>query len=157
MKIRELRAADATRCAELESQLFAGDNPWPRDVFLVEFNHPWTFYWGVFDEELLVGYAGVAMLGPREDPEFEVHTIGVDPAYQGRGLGRALMDQMVHAADAVDAQMFLEVRTDNGPAIGLYEKYGFTVLATRKNYYQPSGADAYTMARKSLSESRSEK
>ena len=157
MKIRELKAADATRCAELESQLFAGDNPWPRDVFLVEFNHPWTFYWGVFDEQLLVGYAGVAMLGPREDPELEVHTIGVDPAYQGRGLGRALMDQMVHTADAVDAQMFLEVRTDNGPAIGLYEKYGFTVLATRKNYYQPSGADAYTMSRPSLSESRSNK
>ena len=150
--IRGLRAEDAARCAELEQLLFPGDNPWPRDVFLVEFNHPYTFYWGVFDGELLVGYAGVAMLGPREDPEFEVHTVGVDPAYQGRGLGKALMDQMVHAADAVDAQMFLEVRTDNTPAIAMYEKYGFSVLATRKNYYQPSGADAYTMIRKSRSE-----
>lgn len=150
--IRGLRAEDAARCAELEQLLFPGDNPWPRDVFLVEFNHPYTFYWGVFDGELLVGYAGVAMLGPREDPEFEVHTVGVDPAYQGQGLGKALMDQMVHAADAVDAQMFLEVRTDNTPAIAMYEKYGFSVLATRKNYYQPSGADAYTMSRKSRSE-----
>ena len=33
--IRELRAEDAARCAELEEVLFPGDNPWPRQVFVV--------------------------------------------------------------------------------------------------------------------------
>lgn len=158
MKFRELSLVDATRAAEIEADLFAGDNPWSRDVYLAEIAQPYTFYVGAFTdaeedgEELLVGFAGLAMLGPRDDPEFEVHTIGVDRAYQGRGIGRALMDQLVHAADLLDGPMFLEVRTDNAPAIALYESYGFSILATRKRYYQPSGADAYSMLRHRKSE-----
>lgn len=158
MRFRELRREDANRVAEIEAGLFAGDNPWSRDVFLAEFAAPHTFYVGAFDDAegaggcILAGYAGLAMLGPRDDPEFEVHTIGVDRAYQGRGLGRALMDQLVHTADLLDGPMFLEVRTDNAPAIGLYESYGFFTLATRKRYYQPSGADAYSMMRRRKSE-----
>lgn len=152
MRLRELTLADATRVAEIERDLFAGDNPWSRDVFVAEFAQPYTFYVGAFEDgeddgEELMGYAGLAMLGPRDDPEFEVHTIGVAREHQGRGIGRLLMDQLVHTADLMNGPMFLEVRTDNAPAIGLYESYGFTVLATRKAYYQPSGADAYSMMR----------
>ncbi|EEI16006.1 ribosomal protein S18-alanine N-acetyltransferase [Corynebacterium lipophiloflavum] len=151
MRLRELTISDATRVTEIEQALFKGDNPWSRDVFVAQFAQPYTFYVGAFvDEdgaETLVGYAGLAMLGPRDDPEFEVHTIAVDRAYQGRGIGRLLMDQLVHTADLMGGPMFLEVRTDNGPAIALYESYGFAVLATRKAYYQPSGADAFSMMR----------
>ncbi|WKD56921.1 N-acyltransferase YncA [Corynebacterium capitovis DSM 44611] len=155
MKLRELRIADATRVAEIEAVLFAGDSPWPRTVFAAELAQPYTFYVGAFtgeDDDELIGYAGVAKLGPRDDPEFEVHTIGVDPSHQGKGVGRILMDQLVHAADQYDAPMFLEVRTDNIPARRMYESYGFFTLATRKNYYQPSGADAFSMMRHRASE-----
>lgn len=152
VELRELRPGDATRCAELEAQLFPGDNPWPENVFMVEFAHPHTFYLGVFEEEQLLGYAGMAMLGPRDDPEFEIHTIGVDPTQQRRGLGRLMMDNLMHVADGFDAQVFLEVRTDNTAAIAMYEAYGFTNQGVRRNYYQPSGADAFTMTRPSRSE-----
>ena len=157
MIFRELVLDDATRVAHIEADLFANDNPWSREAFVAEFSAPHTFYVGAFlpdeeageeaGEELLVGYAGLAMLGPRNDPEFEVHTIGVDRAHQGKGIGRALMDQLVHTADLLGGPIFLEVRTDNAPAIALYESYGFYTLATRKAYYQPSGADAFTMTR----------
>lgn len=155
MYLRELKKVDAAACAEIEADLFAGETPWSRDVFLVQFSHPHTFYVGAFDdsgeEDELVGYAGLAKLGPRNDPEFEVHTIAVARAHQGKGIGRVLMDQLVHAADMHDGQMFLEVRTDNTAAIRLYESYGFTEIGLRKGYYQPSGADAYTMMRHSAS------
>lgn len=153
MILRELSVQDAARVADIEADLFAGDNPWSRNAFVAEFTAPHTFYVGAFlrddvsGEETLVGYAGLAMLGPRNDPEFEVHTIGVDRAHQGKGIGRALMDQLVHTADLLGGPMFLEVRTDNAPAIALYESYGFFTLATRKAYYQPSGADAFSMTR----------
>lgn len=156
MEIRALQTRDAARCAELEQILFPGDNPWSRDIFAIEFSHPHTFYLGVFDdegdEEVLVAYAGMAMLGRRDDPEFEIHTIAVDPEHQRRGLGRLLMDQLMHAADSFDGQVFLEVRTDNAPAIAMYEAFGFVNQGVRRNYYQPSGADAYTMSRPSRSE-----
>lgn len=152
MKLRELRLADAERVAHIEQDLFAGDSPWSRDVFVAEFAQPYTFYVGAFEDDTLVGYAGLAMLGPRDDPEFEVHTIAVDRAFQGRGIGRVLMDQLVHTADLMGGPMFLEVRTDNAPAIALYESYGFKVLATRTDYYQPSGADAFSMMRHARNE-----
>lgn len=163
MELRELTVADAAATAAIEADVFAGETPWSRDVFAVQFAHPYTFYVGAFEDGggagdsggekgELVGYAGLAKLGPPEDPEFEVHTIAVAREHQGRGIGRVLMDQLVNAADMYDGQMFLEVRTDNTAALALYESYGFTQIGVRKGYYQPTGADAYTMMRPSISE-----
>lgn len=154
MEFRELNPAHAPRIAELEALLFQGDQPWTEPMVRAELSQRYTFYVGAFEDGIdsLIGYAGVAMLGPKEDPEFEIHTIGVDPVYQRRGVGRALMDQLVHTADLLDGPMFLEVRTDNVPALRMYEDYGFVTTGVRKNYYQASGADAYAMMRPRKSE-----
>ena len=72
------------------------------------------------------------------------------------GLGRALMDQMMHTVDLLGGPCFLEVRVDNTPAIRLYESFGFFTAGVRKNYYQASGTDAYTMTRPRKSERRDE-
>ena len=95
----------------------------------------------------LVGYAGIGLLGNTFFPESEVLTIGVDPEYQGRGVGYALLRALLDEADRHGGAVFLEVRTDNDPARTLYERNGFAVVGVRKNYYRPSGADAYTMKR----------
>lgn len=98
-------------------------------------------------DKYLVGYAGLAKLGPADSPEFEIHTIGVDPNFQRRGLAGMLMDNLMFVADSYCGPVFLEVRTDNDPAIAMYQAYGFQRMGVRKRYYQPSGADAYTMVR----------
>ncbi|MDN6326384.1 MAG: tRNA (adenosine(37)-N6)-threonylcarbamoyltransferase complex transferase subunit TsaD, partial [Corynebacterium sp.] len=118
---------------------------------------PNTVYLGVVTgqggaDERLVGYAGLAKNGPADDPEFEIHTIGLEASVQGRGWSRLLMDPLMELADRDDGPVYLEVRTDNTSAIGLYRSYGFEVTGTRRNYYRPSGADAYTMCRPALSE-----
>jgi ribosomal-protein-alanine N-acetyltransferase len=76
-----------------------------------------------------------------------VHTIGVDPAHQHRGIGRTLLRGLLAAADEVSATVYLEVRTDNDAARALYTSEGFTVVGLRRRYYRPSGADAHTMKR----------
>lgn len=152
MEIRRLDFANAARCAELEQLLFPGDNPWSRDVFVVEFAQPNNLYLGVFDGDDLLAYGGISQLGPRHDPEFEIHTIGVDPEHRRRGLGRLLMQQLLAVVDNTGGEIFLEVRTDNEAAIALYEGLDFERIGERKNYYQPSGADAYTMKRPARSE-----
>ncbi|WP_165241052.1 ribosomal protein S18-alanine N-acetyltransferase [Corynebacterium lizhenjunii] len=156
MRLRELTPADAARCAELEKVLFAGETPWSEEIFRADFARPHTFYFGVEDapaaDSVLVGYAGLAMLGPVADPEWEILTIGVDPAAQRRGVARAMMDNICHIADRTDSPVFLEVRVGNDPALRLYEAYGFIYTGIRRNYYQPSGADAHTMVRPRSSE-----
>ncbi|MCV7227342.1 ribosomal protein S18-alanine N-acetyltransferase [Mycolicibacterium komossense] len=144
--IDALTRADADRCAELEAQLFDGDDPWPAQAFLNALRTPHDHYVAAREGTTMIGYAGIARLGRRAPFEYEVHTIGVDPAYQGRGVGKALLDNLL--AFAGGGAVFLEVRTDNAPAIGLYERNGFVVVGVRKRYYRVSGADAFTMRRK---------
>ncbi|WP_412099418.1 GNAT family N-acetyltransferase [Corynebacterium aurimucosum] len=100
----------------------------------------------------LFGYAGVGRMGPAAWPEYEIRTIGVDPAAQRQGIARMMMDAIVELADSHDAPIFLEVRVGNDPAIRLYEAYDFVINGLRRNYYQPSGADAHTMYRPRKSE-----
>lgn len=140
-----LEGADAMRCAELEAQLFDGDDPWPERAFLAELAAKHNLYVAARVDDKLVGYAGIARLGRSKPFEYEIHTIGVDPAYQGQGIGRNLLLRLFEYADG--ATIFLEVRTDNAPAIALYESEGFTRVGVRKRYYRVSGADAYTMKR----------
>ena len=140
-----LTIADADRCAELEAELFPGDDPWPAVAFIRELESAHNHYVAARLDGELVGYAGVSRLGRKPPYEYEVHTIGVDKRFQGRGIGRGLLDRLLAIADG--GAVFLEVRTDNAAAIALYESVGFAVLGVRKRYYRVSGADAYTMRR----------
>lgn len=140
-----LTRADADRCAELEALLFDGDDPWPAVAFERELHSKTNHYVGARSGDTLVGYAGISRLGRVAPFEYEVHTIGVDPAYQGQGIGRRLLNELLHFADG--GVVFLEVRTDNDAAINLYRSAGFEQIGLRRRYYRVSGADAYTMRR----------
>jgi [ribosomal protein S18]-alanine N-acetyltransferase len=140
-----LAIGDADRCAELEAQLFPGDDPWPAVAFLRELDSQHNHYVAARVDGVLVGYAGITRLGRKPPYEYEIHTIGVDSAFQGRGIGRHMLDQLLGIA--ADDAVFLEVRTDNDAAIALYESTGFVRVGIRKRYYRVSGADAYTMRR----------
>ena len=147
--IGALTVGDADRCAELESLLFPGDDPWPTAAFVRELaaahNHYIAARVCADDGDTLIGYGGISRLGRTPPFEYEIHTIGVDPEYQGRGIGRRVLDELLNIADG--AVVHLEVRTDNEPAIALYRSVGFTEVGLRRRYYRISGADAYTMRR----------
>ena len=137
-----LTRADAARCAELEALLFSGDDPWPQKAFVRELAAEHIRYVAARAGDKLVGYAGISRLGRVAPFEYEIHTIGVDPAYQRHGIGRAMMNRLL---EDVDGPVYLEVRTDNDAAIALYQSLGFVTVGTRRRYYRASGADAYTM------------
>ena len=139
--LEKLDWADIPALVELERILFPGVSPWTAEMFWGELaagNH-YVVHRDSAGE--IDGYAGLAVIGI----EAEIRTIGVRPDRQRTGLGRMLLQQLIRAAGR--RRMLLEVRTDNEPAIALYVSEGFTRLGIRRRYYQPSGADAYTMAR----------
>ncbi|GAB3579104.1 ribosomal protein S18-alanine N-acetyltransferase [Amycolatopsis endophytica] len=152
MKLGKLRRKDIPRCVEIEKMLFAGDDPWSARAFHSELEAGGYYVGAYSPEDVLIGYAGLAVVGGRGDYEASIHTIGVDPGYQGQGIGRALLEALLARADEVRAPVFLEVRTDNERAQELYRRHGFTQIGLRKRYYHPSGADAYTMMRPAVSE-----
>lgn len=142
----ELTRRDCARCAELEALLFAGDDPWPEVAFVRELAAGHNRYVAARVADTLVGYAGIARLGRVPPFEYEIHTIGVDPAYQRHGIGRAMMTLLLDEVGP-DGVVYLEVRTDNEPALELYRSLGFETIGIRKRYYRASGADAYSMRR----------
>jgi ribosomal-protein-alanine N-acetyltransferase len=149
VSIDGLTESDADRCAELEALLFPGDDPWPTIAFVRELAADHNHYVAAREDDMVIGYGGISRLGRTPPFEYEIHTIGVDPAYQGRGIGRQMLDELLNIA--ADSVVHLEVRTDNASAIALYRSVGFAEVGLRKRYYRISGADAYTMRRESAS------
>ena len=147
VRIGPLLPADVVRCAELERELFPGEDPWREAAFAAELAAGHYYRAARDGDGRLVGYAGLALTARPPWAEAEVHTIGVDPRWQRRGIGRRLLHDLLGRADELGATTFLEVRTDNDAAIALYADEGFEVVGVRRRYYQPSGADAYTMRR----------
>lgn len=78
----------------------------------------------------------------------DILTFAVNPAYQGKGIGRALLKTYL---DVVSQDCLLEVATGNISAIRLYNTFGFEIIASRREYYDnpdPAMRDAYVMGRK---------
>jgi len=72
--------------------------------------------------------------------------IAVKKEFQGKGYGKLLLDSFIKAAKEKGAKkIFLEVSTENKPALKLYKKSGFKILSKRKRYYK-NGDDAFLMA-----------
>ncbi|MGH1418989.1 MAG: GNAT family N-acetyltransferase [Hyphomicrobiaceae bacterium] len=83
--------------------------------------------------------------------EAEIISIGVLEEFQGRGLGRIMMQGLIRAATIAEARrLFLEVAEDNRSADRLYKSLNFTEVGRRPGYYSRDGGgkvDAVVMAR----------
>ncbi|MBQ6621383.1 MAG: ribosomal protein S18-alanine N-acetyltransferase [Mogibacterium sp.] len=95
-------------------------------------------------EGTFAGYADVWCVAG----EGQLNNIAVLPALRGRKIGRKLMDfMMMTLLDAGCAEMTLEVRSGNLPAIRLYKSLGFETVGRREKYYLDNGEDALLMRR----------
>ncbi len=125
---------------DLESQLFPGD-PWTLEQFWQELARDTRHYLVALDDGAVVGYAGAFVLPPDAD----VQTIAVRRDHQGSGTGAGLMTALLaEAADCGATHIMLEVRSDNAPALRLYDRFGFERISERRRYY-PDGGDALVM------------
>jgi putative acetyltransferase len=77
--------------------------------------------------------------------------MAVHDEFQGQGVGSALMRALMDLADNWYGLRRLEltVYSDNAAAVGLYEKFGFVIEGTGRQYARRNGelVDAYYMAR----------
>lgn len=74
-------------------------------------------------------------IDPPGGPEGEVYAIGVRPAYQGRGLGAPLLGHgLAYLTGRGVRTVRLYVEADNAPALALYRRHGFVVVATDTMY-----------------------
>jgi len=84
-------------------------------------------------------HGGTRHSGHAHAPIGEVYVLGVDPAHQGRGLGRLLtVAGLTMLRDRGLPQAMLYVESDNGPARATYRALGFTHWDTDVMFARPA-------------------
>ncbi|MBO1267242.1 ribosomal protein S18-alanine N-acetyltransferase [Arthrobacter cavernae] len=139
--LRDMTAADVPAVEVLERRLFPVD-AWPLQMFLDEIAQAGTRRYVVAEAGgEIVAYAGLMCIEPIAD----VQTIAVVPEFEGKGIGSAILTELIDEARRRRAQdVLLEVRADNPRAQQLYLRFGFEQIHVRPRYYR-DGTDALIM------------
>ncbi|MBL9097436.1 MAG: GNAT family N-acetyltransferase [Alphaproteobacteria bacterium] len=69
---------------------------------------------------------------PKDKPHFYLMTVGVNPKFQGQGLGSALLEANLAAIDAKGLPSYLE--SSNEKNVPLYRRHGYQVI----NEFRPA-------------------
>ena len=77
-----------------------------------------------------------------DDFEKEIYKIGIIREYQGKGLGKYFLEEVIKLSKT--SRLLLEVNSTNKNAIKLYESCNFKKYYIRKKYYS-DGNDAILM------------
>lgn len=141
MTIRRLTYADLPQVIAIERRAFPA--PWSLAMFVLELSKPAGICLAAVEGKTVVGY----MICSRYDTVWHVMNIAVDPKLQQRGIGSAMLNQLLAEVGDDGARYTLEVRQSNAAAIRLYERYGFRAAGVRRRYYQDNGEDAVIMWR----------
>jgi len=128
--------------AILEIEKTTNTAPWSERSFKNELDHAYgVFLVGILMGEV-VAYGGVWMV----IDEAHVTTIAVAEAQRRQGIGQRLMIELLEKAKAAGMVCStLECRASNESAIKMYEKFGYSITATRKGYYPDNKEDAVVM------------
>ncbi|MGC5077242.1 ribosomal protein S18-alanine N-acetyltransferase [Agrococcus sp. DT81.2] len=144
VRIRTATDSDLDAVMALEQASFPA-SAWERGTMQAEIASEWGRYIIAVDGDgRALGYAGLRAVGVEGD----VQTIAVAEGARGRGIGRALLAELLAEASRRGVrELFLEVRADNDVARGLYASVGFEEIGVRPRYYQPEDVDAVVMKR----------
>jgi ribosomal-protein-alanine N-acetyltransferase len=135
---------DLNGVLHVESESFT--NPWTREMYTWELQNRsvchiyvvrtadcpvagFCAFWLVFDE-------------------IHINNVAALPPFRGLGIGTALMRHVLEEGRKLGAKRAtLEVRASNAIALRVYERLGFYVAATRRNYYSTPVEDALILWR----------
>jgi [ribosomal protein S18]-alanine N-acetyltransferase len=126
-------------------------NPWTREMLQAEWDHRDVarIYVLRLPEIPVAGYCSLW----RVFDELHINNIAIRPEHRGRGLGLALMRfVLADGARQGACRATLEVRRSNTVAQRLYERLGFVLAGTRRDYYIVPVEDALILWHTDLSQ-----
>lgn len=123
--------------ALLKEQL--GQQAWNKEQVLSSFNSGSTFFYGIFDGDLLICVASILVT----IDDINLLDIATKEQYKRKGFATKLLNYVI-SLKKPEQTFSLEVKSKNIPAINLYKSVGFKTLNIRKRYYK-DGDDALCM------------
>ena len=139
MEIQTATIRDLGSVRRLENACFDKD-AWPLLDLIAVLTWPDVIRLKAVEDGMMVGFVAG---DPRPSQALAwIATIGVDPRYQRRGIGRALLRACEEQIEL--PRVRLTVRVSNTGAISLYEREGYRTFELWKNYYN-DGEDGLVM------------
>lgn len=138
---RPLCAADVPAVAAIEAAVYDG---WSADNIAAVQTAPAARAFVGCIAEQVVAFAAFTLVAD----EANLDALSVDASQRRQGAATVLL---THAFSALHAEgaasVFLEVRSQNKPALALYEQMGFTTCGLRKHFYEKPPDDAVLMTK----------
>jgi ribosomal-protein-alanine N-acetyltransferase len=136
--------ADLDGVLQVEQESFT--NPWTREMYAWELQNRAVCHIYVvrMPECPVAGFCAFWLVFD----EIHINNLALRPQHRGHGHGTALMHHVLEQAGRLGARRAtLEVRAGNTGALRLYERLGFYVAGTRRNYYSHPVEDALILWR----------
>lgn len=137
MCVRQLLVGDVNAVAAIEAGIFS---PWNREQIIAELKRETGLSLvAVAQNKKVLAWC----CGFQTGVDAELLKITVSPSMQRLGIAKALLQELCTVFEKQGReQIFLEVRSQNHPALCLYKKHGFYETGSRKNYYKDPSDDA---------------
>ena len=135
--------ADIEPVFHLENQ---APSPWGRALIEDELNHDQSIVLVAIVAGEVVGWCCCRYI----QDEAELLKIGVAESWRRRSVAALMLAALEEELQTVGAlSLYLEVRSENLPAVSFYRQAGFTATGRRINYYSQPRDDAVVL-RKSI-------
>ena len=138
LEIRPLVYSDLPSVLSVERRAF--QTPWSLAMFVLELSKPSGICLAARFDGSLVAY----LVCSRYADVWHLMNVAVDPRHRRGRIATRLIERLFDEAGP-GARFTLEVRTSNGPAIAMYERFGFRPAGHRPRYYHDNGEDALIM------------
>ena len=140
MWIRPMLLSDVDEIRNLECVIFS--DAWSENNLKESIMSDMDYCFIMEDEYKIAAYIIFRVNGE----EAELFRIATDNEKRKKGCGQKLMTMMMSSLDSMGVKkVFLEVRSQNKPAISLYDRCGFKKIGIRKGYYNDPDDDAFIM------------
>ncbi len=138
LTLRRLTYGDLPAVISIERQSFS--TPWSLAMFVLELSKPSGICLAAEDETGLIGY----LVCSRYDEVWHLMNVAIHADRRRAGIATDLIERLFEEAGP-GARYTLEVRVSNGPAIAMYQRFGFKSAGRRRRYYHDNGEDALIM------------
>ncbi len=133
--IRKMTVDDIDTILEIEEDNFVDAWNYEHFVYEIMFN-PFSNVWVLEENDEIIGFVDLWILFEKA----EIANIAIKKEKQNKGYGYQLMQFIEKMAMEKNCETIsLEVRVSNKSAISLYQKCGFVIIKTKKNYYSWKG------------------
>ena len=130
ISIKQINEKDIDLCYELDSNTIS---LWSKKQWANEFKKEGTKIFGLLIENLVIGVCVFQVVLD----EAQINYFVINQKFRKKGLGSYLMNYLIKKSEELNLKkLLLEVSQSNLIAERFYERFDFSTVGIRKNYYK---------------------